>query len=106
MKIPGKDPNLLLERALLGKNAGVNAAKENKVSKQQAPSQSVSADQVDISEKARTLQKLNQLAALGGEVRIERVEQLQAEIKAGTYAPDAEKIAEKLLRSTVIDKIL
>lgn len=106
MKIPEKDPNLLLERALLGKNAGVNAAKENKVSKQQAPSQSVSADQVDISEKARTLQKLNQLAALGGEVRIERVEQLQAEIKAGTYTLDTEKIAEKLLRSTVIDKIL
>ncbi|MEC4678073.1 MAG: flagellar biosynthesis anti-sigma factor FlgM [Nitrospirota bacterium] len=106
MKIPEKDPNLLLERALLGKNAGVNAAKENKVSKQESPSQSVSADQVDISEKARTLQKLNQLAALGGEVRIERVEQLQAEIKAGTYALDTEKIAEKLLRSTVIDKIL
>ena len=106
MKIPGKDPNLLLERALLGKNAGVNTAKENKISRKEAPSQSGSADQVDISEKARTLQKLNQLAALDGEVRIERIEQLQAEIKAGTYAPDTEKIAEKLLRSTLIDKVL
>ncbi len=106
MKIPGKDPNLLLEKALLGKSAGVNADRDNKISKQKAPSQSSSADQVDISEKARTLQKLNALATTGGEVRTERVEQLKAEIKAGTYTPDIEKVAEKLLRSTVIDKVL
>ncbi len=106
MKIPGKDPNLLLEKALLGKSAGVNAAKKNELSKKEVPSQSAPADQVDISEKARTLQKLNHLAATGGEVRVERVEVLKAEIEAGTYTPDTEKVAEKLLRSTLIDKLL
>jgi len=106
MKIPDKDPNLLLEKALLGSSAGVNAAKDNAATKKQAPSQSPSADQVDISEKARTLQKLNHLAAAGGEVRVARVAQLKAEIEAGTYAPDTEQVAEKLLRATLIDDVL
>lgn len=104
MKIPEKDPNLLLERALLGKSAGINT--DNKISKNKAPASASSADQVDISEKARMLQKLNRLATVGGEVRTERVAELKAEIESGNYTPDAEQVAEKLLRSTVIDNIL
>ncbi|GEM_PF-2751714 len=106
MKIPEKDPNLLLERALPGKSAGVNAAKENKVAKTENSAQSASADQVDISEKARTLQKLNHLVAAGGEVKAERVAQLKAEIEAGRYVPDTEQVAEKLLRATLLDDVL
>lgn len=106
MKIPEKDPNLLLERALLGKSAGINTDNKNKVSKNKAPSEVSSADQVDISEKARTLEKLSHLAAAGGEMRTERVAELKAKIEVGSYTPDIEQVAEKLLRATVIDNVL
>lgn len=105
MKIPEKPQHVLLEKTLLGGSSGVNAAKENNVLKSQNQPASA-ADQVDISEKARTLQKLTQLAATEVDVRTERVAQLQKEIEAGTYQPDPKQVAEKLVRSTLMDHIL
>lgn len=106
MKIPEKDPGVLLERALLGHRGGVKAVKSADISKHQAPAQPSSVDSVDISEKARTLQQLNQLVGAETDVRSERVEQIQKAIAAGTYQPNAEGIAEKLVRSTLLDNIL
>ena len=105
MKIPEKPQHVLLERTLLGGSNEVNAAKENNTSKNQTQSVS-SADQVNISEKARTLQKLTQLATTGVDVRTERVAELQKEIEAGTYQSDPKQVAEKLVRSTLMDHIL
>ncbi|MFQ5588126.1 MAG: flagellar biosynthesis anti-sigma factor FlgM [Nitrospiria bacterium] len=106
MKIPEKDPNVLLERALLGKRSGVNDVKQADVSKSHEAAKPSSVDPVDISEKARTLQQLNQLVAAETDVRTERVEEIQQAIATGAYAPNAEKIAEKLVRSTLLDNTL
>ncbi len=105
MKINEKDPNILLERTLFGKSSKANEVQQGGTKAQEA-SQAAPLDSVDISEKARTLQKLTQLVSAETEVRTERVLALQKEIEAGTYQPNAEQIAEKLVRSTLLDNTL
>ena len=105
MKISEKDQHSLLEKTILGRSRGVGASKAGKSQANQSASPSSAADQVDISEQARTFQKLSQLAATGTDVRSEKVEQVRTRVEAGTYKPDAIKIAEKLLRSTLLDNL-
>ncbi len=101
MKIPDKNPGLILEKTLLGKTT----PKKTTDAQAQETSHSSPADSVNISEKARHIQHLNALAASGPEVRTERVAALQQKIEAGTYAVDGKQIAEKLIRSAVQDKV-
>ncbi len=106
MKIPDKDPNHLLESTLLGSQRGVNEVKQQDASKPHSAQQSSAPDSVDISEQARTLQQLTQLVSTETNVRMDRVEEIQKAIAAGTYEPDVKETAEKLLRSTLLDNIL
>lgn len=101
MKIPEKNPSLLLEKALLGKTT----PKKTSDAPGQEAGRSSSADSVEISEKARHIQHLNALAASGPEVRADRVAEVQQKIEAGTYTVDGKRIAEKLIRSAVQDEV-
>lgn len=105
MKIPERNPGLHLEKALLGTQKA-KGIKEGGVQKEQSPSRSTASDRVDISEKARDIQQLNLLASSGAEVRSDRVEEVQEKIEAGTYKTDGKKIADKLVRSALLDKSL
>ncbi|MHB8994044.1 MAG: flagellar biosynthesis anti-sigma factor FlgM [Armatimonadota bacterium] len=55
------------------------------------------ADQVLLSQQATEVQGAYQALAQTPEVRSELVAQLKAQVQAGTYQVDAEKIAEKLV---------
>ncbi|ACA60286.1 flagellar biosynthesis anti-sigma factor FlgM [Candidatus Desulforudis audaxviator] len=55
-------------------------------------------DSVELSDQARELQAYRQKLAELPAVRTELVERLKAEIQAGTYDADAEKIAAGLVR--------
>ncbi len=103
MKIPEKNPGLHLEKNLLGtqKSQGL---KENEANKEQGRVQSAASDRVDISEKARDIQQLKALASSGTDIRSERVAALREQIEAGTYNADGKRIADKLVRSALLDK--
>ncbi len=105
MKISEKDQHSLLEKTILGNSRGVGVTKAGKSQESQQASPSSAADQVDISEQARTFQKLNKLATTGTDVRAEKVEQVRTQVEAGTYRPNTTKIAEKLIRSTLLDNL-
>jgi negative regulator of flagellin synthesis FlgM len=55
------------------------------------------ADQVILSQQATEVQAAYQALAQTPEVRSELVQQLKAQVQAGTYQVDAEKVAEKLV---------
>jgi flagellar biosynthesis anti-sigma factor FlgM len=58
---------------------------------------------VEISEGARRLQRLAELARLGDQLRAEKVRQLKEEIAAGQYHVDPKEIAKSILRRDVSD---
>lgn len=55
-------------------------------------------DKVEISSSAREFQLAMQALKDIPEVRSEKVKELKEEINSGTYKPDAEKIAEHILK--------
>lgn len=102
MKIEGKDPLHLLETYLLGKakpQGGAQALTPN------TDGQTTS-DRVDISQNAAEYQKLSARVASTPEIRMELVADLKRKIESGNYDVNREQIAEKLIRSTLIDQIL
>lgn len=102
MQIHGDDRTRLLETILFGAKKtdpkGPARASENE--------ETSKTDRVEISGEAKEYQQLNQAIALLPEVRSERVAALQQKVEAGTYLPQSEEIAEKLVRSTLLDAIL
>jgi len=104
MQIHGDDRTRLLETILFGvkKTDPKGPARSSGHNEEEAsPS-----DLVDISEEAKGYRQLSQSIASLPEVRSERVAALQQKIEAGTYHPQSEAIAEKLVRSTLLDAVL
>ena len=102
MKIPAHDPNLRLEKALLGVKGG---KEKQEAGEPDVPNAATSADRVEISEKARTFQKLSALAAAAPKSRTERLDAIRRAVEGGRYHPEAEAVAEKLVRATLFDNI-
>ncbi|MBI3803031.1 MAG: flagellar biosynthesis anti-sigma factor FlgM [Nitrospirae bacterium] len=103
MKIPGDDSIHLLETILFGvkKTDQKGPVRSSEKGRDAAPG-----DRVEISGKAKEYQQLNQQIASLPETRSEKVAALQQKIESGTYHPNGEAIAEKLVRSTLLDAIL
>lgn len=57
-------------------------------------------DQVELSARARELQAARQAIEKMNDVDHEKVARIKAQIQAGTYKVDAEKIAEKMLEES------
>lgn len=62
------------------------------------------ADKVDVSNKAKQASALKAKLQSAPEVRIELVQRLKAQIDAGKYSVDPHKVAEKLLKSKILDE--
>jgi len=62
-----------------------------------APVAAGQTDQVVLSQKAAEIHAAQQALAAMPDVRAEKVAQLKAQMAAGTYRVDAERIAEKLI---------
>lgn len=58
---------------------------------------------VEISEKARKLQRIAELARIGDQLRAEKVKELKAQIDVGQYHVDAKEVAKSILRGEVAD---
>ena len=63
----------------------------------------VAKEKVDISAQARDIQQAKKVIAGTPDVREERVRELKARIEQGTYKINTEKIAEKMVKESLID---
>ncbi|MFP5221954.1 MAG: flagellar biosynthesis anti-sigma factor FlgM [Acidobacteriota bacterium] len=67
--------------------------------KAKARSQTASGDRVSVSSDAKLVAEAAKAAQASPDVRVERVEALRAQVKAGDYNPNPRRIAEKLVAS-------
>jgi flagellar biosynthesis anti-sigma factor FlgM len=56
---------------------------------------------VNISQEARDLQKIAELARAGDELRADKVRQIKAQVAAGEYQVESKDVAASILRSEV-----
>lgn len=63
-------------------------------------------DRAELSDKAQLFQKACEVAFNAPEVRKDLVEQIKKKIDEGSYSPEPEKIAEKILNRFLVDKIV
>ena len=102
MKISDQEPIRFLESYLLG----VKGKQEASSAKQSQPIQPVSSDNVEISTRAKNYQQANRFIASVPDTRSDRIAQIQAKIEKGTELFQSAQVAEKLVRSTLLDAIL
>ena len=63
--------------------------------------QSTGSSTVQISQAARDLQQVAELARTGDDLRAQKVQQIKAQIDQGTFKPDPVEVAKSILRSEV-----
>jgi flagellar biosynthesis anti-sigma factor FlgM len=100
MKITQKGPADTDLSPRVQKDKGVESARSKDDAKAAQPGASA---RVEISENARKLQRIAELARLGDQVRAEKVKELKAQIDAGQYHVDAQEVAKSILRSEISD---
>lgn len=61
------------------------------------------AEKVDISTLAKDIQKAKAVIAETPDVREERVQELKAQVDKGTYRVDSEKLAQAMVKDSLID---
>ena len=64
---------------------------------------SVSGDNVQLSARALECNRIKEILEQVPDVRQEKVEQLNRQVADGSYKPDTEKTAEKLIKESLID---
>jgi len=69
----------------------------------QRPDKSIQTESVKLSTTARELQKAREVLEATPEIREDKVGQFKREIEAGTYDVRGDKVAEKMLRESLID---
>ncbi|RMG47391.1 MAG: flagellar biosynthesis anti-sigma factor FlgM [Acidobacteria bacterium] len=97
MKIPGSDPLHRL-RDLLDRLEGGRTAGRAGPGSSEGPAESGGADSVQLSERARELQRLRAALMETPDIRQELVDRLRDEIASGRYRIDGTRIADELLR--------
>jgi flagellar biosynthesis anti-sigma factor FlgM len=98
MKISQKGPADTDVSKAIHNDKSVRAAKRDGEAKVQQGAESAT---VNISEAARKLQRIAELAKQGDLARAEKVQRIKAQIDAGVYQPDAKEISKSILRSEV-----
>lgn len=63
-------------------------------------------DQVQISEQAKEIQRITQLAKEPDNDRAARVERIRQAVQDGTYRPDATRTADAIVRHALTDAVL
>ena len=63
--------------------------------------QSGDSAKVNISQEARELQRIAELARTGNELRAEKVRQIKEQVQAGEYKVQPEEVAKSILRTEV-----
>jgi len=97
MKVQNQIPVQLNPAAYQGK------AKAQEAMEQVSPA--FPEEKVSVSQEAVALQQIGQDIKTGTDVRMDMVERIKAEVEAGTYERPADKIAEAMLTSSLIDSL-
>ncbi len=74
--------------------------------KKTASQQTQSQDRVQISERAKELQRLRAAAEQPDAERDARVGQIQQSVEGGTYTVDGKKVADSMIRHVLTDAVL
>lgn len=98
MKISQRGPADTDISQLVQNDKSVNQRRDTEVKSQQ----NAESARVNISDKARELQKIGELARTGDELRAEKVRQIKEQIAAGEYKVAPEQVAKSILRGEVI----
>ncbi len=100
MQISGHGKPDYLAKILLGIQ-GVDA-----VSAKPLPSQGGHQDRVQISDRAKEIQRIKALADQPDATREARIEQISRSVDAGTYTVTGKHVADALIRQTLTDAVL
>ena len=76
---------------------------KNEGEKPIAAGATIATERVDLSNKAKDIQKIKQVLDQTPEVRDEKVQELKRQIESGSYAIDPGRIADKMLGESLID---
>lgn len=63
-------------------------------------------ESVKLSHTAKEIQKIREIVEATPEIRTDKVGQLKREIEAGSYSVNADKVAERMLRESLIDTFI
>jgi negative regulator of flagellin synthesis FlgM len=100
MQISGHGKPDYLAKILLGIQ-GADA-----VSPKPLPSQGGHQDRVQISDRAKEIQRIKALADQPDAAREERIAQISRSVDAGTYTVSGKHVADALIRQTLTDAVL
>jgi negative regulator of flagellin synthesis FlgM len=98
MKVTDKGPVETELSRLIQKDKAVDRARRDKGSE---VGQSEGSTKIKISQEARELQRIAELARKGDELRAEKVKQLKEAIAKGEYEIDVREVAKSIVRSAV-----
>ena len=71
----------------------------------QPEKQQVKADTVELSDMGKRVQEANKQLENIPDIREDKVAQLKEQVEKGTYEVDAEKVADKMLRDTLLNDL-
>lgn len=97
------------ERSLINLEAYIKSAQESeglKSSRKQEQREVTQTESVNLSHKAKDLQKAREVMEATPEIRENKVGQLKREIEAGTYSVKRDEIATKMVRESLIDAFI
>jgi flagellar biosynthesis anti-sigma factor FlgM len=100
MQISGHGKPDYLAKILLGIQG------TNTVSSKSKTQQDGRQDQVQISDRAKEIQRIKSLADQPDAAREERIERINRSVEAGTYAVSGKQVADALIRQTLTDAVL
>jgi flagellar biosynthesis anti-sigma factor FlgM len=109
MRIPDNHPNSMLEKYLLGADAPKKSkGVDQSASSQETPSSGgqVQSDSVQISSQAQEIAKLHQMVSTSSDLMAAKVSEIQKKVSDGTYSVDPNQVAKKLVKETILNKIL
>ena len=79
---------------------------ERTTAKTAIPQETATHDRVQISERAKELQRLRAAAEQPNAERDARVEQIRQSVEGGTYRVDGQKVADAIIRHVLTDAVL
>lgn len=84
----------------------VQGTPERSESKESAPTRDASADRVELSETAKTLQQARALLAASPEIRQEKVAELAGMIRRGVYNVRGQEVAARMIGRGLFDQLV
>ena len=103
MKISDKDHIIDMKAYIQKINANEKGEVKARTPGVQSPSEE---EKVELSSKARDIQKVKNILDNLPDVRMEKVDKIKNSLENGTYNIKGDKVAQKMVRESLLDEIL